>query len=177
MAMHLVDCDEPTRLFMLEEIDFDAPPRQIYISPRLTEAGKREWKTLLVTAAKQGDAPALAAAIRAGAYLNTSEIAHRNGKPFTRAVPITAADTLAEGEYNRYYIRALCRRAQSTGVIELEIYRAKEVSSARPDSEAKIGTRVNVEALLKDLRENIGIDTALGLPPGPNSGLSVRLPR
>lgn len=30
--------------------------------------------------------------------------------------------------------------------------------------------------MLDDLRTHVGVDTALGLPPGPNSGLSVRLP-
>src|SRR6266851_5569734 len=36
--------------------------------------------------------------------------------------------------------------------------------------------RTDPKALLTDLRSNPGVDTALGLPPGPNSGLSARLP-
>jgi hypothetical protein len=38
-----------------------------------------------------------------------------------------------------------------------------------------IGRRLNAQALLGDLRKHVGVDTALGLPPGPNSGLSGRL--
>jgi hypothetical protein len=30
--------------------------------------------------------------------------------------------------------------------------------------------------LLDDLRTNVGVDTALGLPAGPNSGLSAMIP-
>jgi hypothetical protein len=36
-------------------------------------------------------------------------------------VPITAADTLAEGEFNRFYARALCRYALLHGIDALEV--------------------------------------------------------
>jgi hypothetical protein len=91
-------------------------------------------------------------------------------------VPVTAAATLAEGEFNRFYIRALCRRAIEQGIPRLIVYRAKDVTSPRRESEQKIGTEVDPQQLLADLRAHPGVDTALGLPPGPNSGLSVRLP-
>jgi hypothetical protein len=83
---------------------------------------------------------------------------------------------LAEGEFNRFYIRALCMSAMEDGVTELVVYRAKAVQSARSESERKIGQAVSPGALLNDLRARPGVDTALGLPAGPNSGLSVRLP-
>jgi hypothetical protein len=50
------------------------------------------------------------------------------------------------------------------------------VANARSASEAKIGTQVDARALLADLRSHQGLEPALGLPPGPNSGLSVELP-
>lgn len=59
----------------------------------------------------------------------------------------------------------------------LIVYRAKNVTNSRPESQMKIGQTFNPHQLLKDLRENIGTDTALGLPAGPNSGLSVQLGR
>lgn len=58
---------------------------------------------------------------------------------------------------------------------EIEVYRAKEVATPRSESIALIGRRLSVSALLGDLRVSVGVDTALGLPPGPNSGLSGRL--
>lgn len=81
---------------------------------------------------------------------------------------------LAEGEFNRYYIRALCLRAIEEGK-KLKVYRAKEVGNPRSESAVKIGQEVDSQLLLADLRKNIGIDTCFGLPAGPNSGLSVRL--
>jgi hypothetical protein len=56
------------------------------------------------------------------------------------------------------------------------VYRAKAVEHARSESQQKIGSCVAAEPLLRDLRTHVGVDTALGLPPGPNSGLSVHLP-
>ena len=91
-------------------------------------------------------------------------------------MPKNAPEMLAEGEFNRLYARGVCRRAIAQGIEEVTIYRAKDVSNPRPESEMKIGTRVNAKLLLEDLRTHQGVDPALGLPGGPNSGLSVRLP-
>lgn len=87
-----------------------------------------------------------------------------------------AHQMLAEGEFNRFYIRALCLRAIEDEHPQVVVYRAKAVTNARSASEQMIGQNMPAEAVLRDLRERPGVDTALGLPPGPNSGLSVRLP-
>jgi hypothetical protein len=59
----------------------------------------------------------------------------------------------------------------------VEVYRAKPVQDPRPRSRQIIGTRIDAQRLLGDLRAHPGgIDSALGVPAGPNSGLSVRLP-
>jgi hypothetical protein len=73
-------------------------------------------------------------------------------------------------------MRGLCARAKAEGTTRAVIYRAKHVTNPRPESEIMIGTDVEVDQLLADLRTHIGTDTALGLPSGPNSGLSIRLP-
>ncbi len=82
---------------------------------------------------------------------------------------------LAEGEFNRFYIRAVCARAVADGISGVVVYRAKSVEHARSESERKIGQTVDPSAVLNDLRAHPGVDTALGLPPGPNSGLSIAL--
>jgi hypothetical protein len=87
-----------------------------------------------------------------------------------------AHEMLGEGEFNRFYIRGLCLRAIEDGIPDVEVYRAKPVDSPRPESQALIGQRIKAEALLQDLRARTNVEPALGCPPGPNSGLSVRLP-
>jgi hypothetical protein len=81
---------------------------------------------------------------------------------------------LAEGEFNRFYIRALCRRAIANGIPRLVVFRAKTVSNPRPESQEKIWLQIDPIVTLTDLRASPGVETALGIPGGPNSGLSVK---
>lgn len=123
------------------------------------------------------DASWLAGQIRLNGYLLAKEQRKKpNGGSTLADVPYTAADTLAEGEFNRFYIRGLCLKAIEGNTHALIVYRAKAVTNARSESERKIGTSVLPQSLLNDLRSHIGLDTALGLPPGPNSGLSLYIP-
>ena len=88
-----------------------------------------------------------------------------------------AAEVLAESEFNRYYIRGLARRAIEDDIPELVVYRAKSARNPRPESEARVEMALSPKELLDDLRAHPGDELpALGIPSGPNSGLSVRLP-
>ena len=58
---------------------------------------------------------------------------------------------------------------------EVEIYRARISQNPRPESERLIGQKPNPEQILKDLRDNKGVEAAFGLPNGPNSGLSIKI--
>jgi hypothetical protein len=68
----------------------------------------------------------------------------------TKAVPINANTTLAEGEFNRFYIRALCIYAIQNNIQFLVVCRAKESLNPRPESLMKIGTNVDPKTLLND---------------------------
>lgn len=178
MPLSYCDLDEATRPLMLEELATDAASGTMNLSSWLTEAGKSHWPELLRRAIEQGNDATLARDIRLHGYLELVLIHHRNGRPYRSRVPYTAADTLAESEFNHYYCRAVCRRSLDAGDGLVEVYRAKQVRDPRPHSEERIGTRIDAQRLLDDLRAHPGgIDTALGVPAGPNSGLSVRLPK
>jgi hypothetical protein len=162
---------------MLAEVESDIARGALYLSPRLSQRGRLEYAALLRQSVIGYDDRWLADSLRAGERVLTEEQRRKPSGGYTTAkVPVTAPDTLAEGEFNRYYVRGLCLRAIEDGITELVVYRAKQVASPRRESEAKIGTRVAAHALLEDIRTHPGIDTALRLPPGPNSGLSVCLP-
>lgn len=176
MALILVELDDLTRTEMQAEVAEDVATGTLYLSPRLSEIGRRDYPELLRNAVAHHDESWLAAQLRSGGRLNARELSHsKTGKVIDKLVPVTAADTLAEGEFNRFYLRGLCRRASAADMAEIEVYRAKEVVSPRSESTALIGQRLSAVALLADLRVSVGVDTALGLPPGPNSGLSGRL--
>ena len=91
------------------------------------------------------------------------------------AIPDTANVTLCEGEFNRYYIRGVCLKAIEMGKGLVTAYRARHSANPRSESIALEGRSIDAKRLLEDLRANPGVDTAMGLPPGPNSGMSVKL--
>ena len=171
MALHYENLDENTRSFMLSEVNLDLSHGQIYMSKRFNELGEQNYVYLLKEAIEHHDDAWLAQQLRIHGYMKDYE---QRGVKRVK-VPVNAPDILSEGEFNRYYARGLCLRAIEQGMNQVEVYRGKQVSQPRPKSQAMLGKRLSVEALLKDLRESSGVEPALGLPPGPNSGLTVRM--
>ena len=62
-------------------------------------------------------------------------------------MPSNAHNTLAEGEFNRFYLRGLCLEAIQQGKM-IEVYRAKAVNQPRAVSQALIGTQLDPNQLL-----------------------------
>ena len=160
---------------MLDELEQDVASNKLYLSPRLNDAGRRNYENLMRSAIQKGDDISLANSL-AGMSKDYEQRAKKSGGYTTVKVPVTAPETLAEGEFNRFYCRGVCRRAQEEGLDEVEVYRAKAVRNPRPESQVLVGSKIKADRLLHDLRTNIGVDTALRVPAGPNSGLSIRLP-
>ena len=160
--MYLANLDAVTRRHMLDEIRMDISGNTLYISSRLSETGRRDYPELLLYAAEHGDVANLVASLQSGGRLNTTETATRQGKTYPKRVPHDAADTLAEGEFNRFYARGLCVRAAEENIEEVVVYRAKAVANPRPSSEAKVGVAVDAASLLTDLRTSVGIEPGAG---------------
>lgn len=182
MAFRFLHLDGTTRAYMLAEVDHDVAQGTLYLSPRLTDRGRRDWPELLRAAVQVRDEVLLAETLRGTGRLR--EIEYRRSRPrrgwgrvHEVQVPSTAATTLAEGEFNRFYIRGLCLRALEAGIVEVVVYRAKAVAEPRPESARLVGRRLGASELLSDLRDHsCEEEPALRVPGGPNSGLSVRLP-
>lgn len=178
MALYFENLDDRTRQLMLDEMDYDIANNQLHISPFLSGQGQRDYTNLLREALESGNDETLAENLRDHRrILRTLPRRNPKGGYSISATPENAAQVLAESEFNRYYIRALARRAIEDGISELVIYRAKPVSNPRPESEARVETSLSPQELLDDLRSHPGDEPpTLGVPSGPNSGLSVRLP-
>ncbi|MET9267016.1 hypothetical protein [Amycolatopsis sp. NPDC004079] len=165
--------DDPrTRVLMLEELEYDLPRNEVYRSTRLTEVGWRAWPALLREALERYEPQWLELQSKQAGYWLSHEISRRGSKEYRKAVPFDAAQTLAEGQFVRYYLRAVSRRAADDGHA-LEVVRLKQVQQPRSMSVRLFGTFVDPVQLLESLRQNLGIDPFLGIPPGPNSGLGV----
>ena len=176
MPLQYAHLDDRTRTLMLSEIEADIKAGKLYVSDNLSERGCAEYPALLLAAAQSGSDATLAEAIHPRLNSHAKPRQLKSGGYSKPPVMRTGAhEMLADGEFNRYYMRALCLRVIEDGIKSVVVYRAKEVSNPRSGSEEMIGKHMAPDELLQDLRAHIGVDTALGLPPGPNSGLCIRL--
>lgn len=149
---------------------------RIYLSSYLSETGRADWPDLLRQAAESFNDVWFGEQLRLSGRLNqTAQRRKPKGGYTTVRVPVTAHQTLSEGEFNRFYIRGLCRLAIENKIPHVIIYRARSSKNPRPESEASIGREIDPALYLADLREHVGVETSSGFP-GPNSGLSVKLP-
>jgi hypothetical protein len=167
--------DETTRAAMLEAIDEAERTGNIYYSARFNEAGNRQWLQLLRQAAREHNEHWLAYQLEANGLMRDFEGAHKPTGGYTiKHVPHTAAETMAEGQFNRFYILGLCKRGRVEGVSHLVVYRARESTAPRPESQSLVGARLTVDEVEAQLRET---KASFKSPlVKPNSGLSVRLP-
>lgn len=176
MGLFYEDLDTTTRGFMIQELNVGNP----YQSPRLTERGLDLWPQLLSEACRYNDDIWLEEQLVLNELFKTHEFYIRNGIRYRRRINAKkSAQMLAEGEFNRYYLRGICLRAQHEGFEKLTVYRGKEVSTPRAESEAKIGTDIEANALLTTLRSHdfVSVDSAFSIPSGPNSGLTAKIKR
>ncbi|BDZ71421.1 hypothetical protein [Methanobacterium petrolearium] len=170
MGMKLLNLeDEGIRTLMLDEINSDIAQNKLYMGKDLKPEYENVYTDLLKEAVSNGDSDSLADEI----VDNSCLLEYKMTKSGPRKVPKDAHTKLAEGEFNRFYIRALCMKAIEDN-FGLEVYRAKDVQNVRSTSQELIGQTVDPEQTLEDLRENIGKYTSSGIPGGPNSGLSLR---
>lgn len=174
MGLDYQNLNPATRQEMAAEVERDIATASLYISPRLTSQGVLQWPDLILSAAKTGTDDGLTQELSTNGLMKSHEESHRNGKPYTKKVPVTAASTLAQGEFNRFYLRGLASRGLRENR-DIEIYRGRFSSVPRPESQTLVGQRLAAGPLLQDLRTHTGVDSALGLPPGPNSGLTGKL--
>lgn len=169
MGLQYECLDDATRAHMAAELARDLAEENLYISVRLSPKGVDDWSELLSTALARGTDDSLAAEIARPGRLNENDF--RQGKPIK--MNKDAHITLAEGEFNRFYVRGMCLRAIDEGR-QVVAYRARFSSEPRASSLALDGKEFDPVLVLEDLRAHPGVEPQHGFP-GPNSGMSVRL--
>ncbi|WP_144377032.1 hypothetical protein [Rhodococcus pyridinivorans] len=134
MGLHYENLDDVTRGRLIDELERDMSNNSLYISPRLSPVGARAWPGLIRAAFLSGTDNSLAREVSMPGLLNLHEESHRNGVPYIKKMPANAPTMLAEGEFNRFYLRALAVRALDEGH-QIEIYRGRPSSNPRSASE------------------------------------------
>lgn len=174
MPLQYVDMCDEVRSNMISEIQYDG--ENLYISSWLNEAGAIGWRDLLIEACESGSDETLADTLRKKYYLRYSYLRRTKSGHTQVRVPFNAHETIAESNFSRFYLRAVCLFAKAKGVNELVGYRAMEVQQPRPGSEEKIGMLFPVDRTLDDLRRTMDGNPQWGMPPGVGSGILARLP-
>lgn len=153
---------------ILGEIDRDIADGVLVPSTRFTDAGRIGYPPLLRSAATNYNEAWLAECL-IGSF-NATELSA--GKP--KAVPRNAHTLFAQCEFNRFYCRGLCSYALANPNNGIRIYRARQSSKPRAESEAKLGRMLDAALVLKDLQDHLATDVEFGTPE-INSGLSLEL--
>jgi hypothetical protein len=174
MSFEFRHLDDVTRGYMLEEIRAARQENNLYYSRRFNDDGIARWPVLLETAARSHDDHWLAYQLEAEGLMRGLEGARTPSGGYTiRHVPHTAAEIMAEGQFNRYYILGICRRALAAGKSSVVIYQAKQRASESAGPDALAGFSLDAQGLYDALRLH---QTSLGHELlQPNSGLSVSL--
>lgn len=162
------------RDLMVEELALDVRQDQVYVGKRLNQMGIATYTSALQTAMESGTLAEFQASMEpVPGRLWVSATTARNGRRST--TPVTSARTLTEGEFNRYYMRAICRDSIHRGDGKVLVVRAKEVANPRADYlvTVSVGDVLAADVVLRDLRAHPGESTVTGIPRGPNSGLSL----
>jgi len=162
------DLTAEVRQHMLAEIDQDIADGVLVTSKRFTDEGAAGYPPLLRNAGSENDEAWLAERL-IGSF-NATELS--GGK--IKDVPHNAHILFAQGEFNRFYCRALCLFALANPGYSIRVYRARQSKKPRRESEAKLGKILDAATVLKDLRDHLATDVEFG-PNEINSGLSLEL--
>lgn len=154
MTFNFKNLDEKTRQLMLEEFDFDQKEGTLAVSPRLIDGKEEEYFRLFTQCIKSGqNEDYLANTIQQARILKSQETANRNGKIVNVKVRHDAHEFLAQSDFNRFYMRALCRIAIEENKT-LKIYRAKSSDEHRTTSDNIEGNFIEPNVQLNFLRLN-----------------------
>lgn len=166
--------DPTTRRFALAELEQDSTVGGFHLSERVRPTAAAEYRRLLREAIAYYDDAWLEE--RAADLLVDFEVRRTpSGGTTTAKLPDMAARMLAEGDFNRYYMRGVAARALDEHREVVEVYRARLSVEPRPESAELEGHRLPAGDVLSYLRGGAPNDPTVAALGRPNSGLSVRL--
>ncbi|HXS35321.1 MAG TPA: hypothetical protein VN721_01360 [Flavipsychrobacter sp.] len=161
----MVDLNNEIRELMLNEILFDVSRKTFFYSPKFNNNGRNIYLSCLKEACAAGDEETLWASLESSDTFNKYEA-------FGKRVDAREARNFSQNEFNKYYIRALCVKAIELNKQKLEVYRAVPAKGKSPKVDLMIGSLLEPDKLLKDLRQNTGVLPAM--LPGLSAGLSIK---
>lgn len=155
---HLTDdLQQNIRHSMLRELLWSCEHNGLYFSKYLTDAGHDRYPHLLAQALECGSPDSLCDALSSSALWRAD-------------APRNSVQTFAWDEFNKYYMRALCRWSQEHQGYEIVVVRGRRSGAHRNSSDAQINRTREAASLLQQLRRKPAIN-----PFGANSGLTLAI--
>ena len=174
MPLQYESLDPTTRRFALAELDDDVARDAFHVSERLRPTAVADYRKLLHESIRYYDDRWLEE--RLDPLLVDFELRRTpSGGETTAKVPEMAARQLAEGDFNRYYMRGVCARAIEEQRQVVEVYRARLSLEPRPESAELEGRRLDAQAVLDHLRGSPDTDPTVSALGRHGSGLSLRI--
>lgn len=174
MPLQYESLDPTTRRFAIAELDRDIASASYHTSERIRPTAMAEYQRYLHEALRYYDDRWLEDHA-ADLMIDFEPRRTRSGGQTAVKLPQMASRMLAEGDFNRYYMRGVALRAVEEGRQVVEVYRARLSLEPRRESAELEGHRLPAEEVLKYLRGEHVADPAIAALGRPNSGLSVRL--
>jgi hypothetical protein len=174
MPLQYENLDPTTRRYSVAELNHDLESGAFHVSDRLRPEAVAEYRRLLNEALRYYDDRWLEEHA-SDLLVDVEPRRTRSGGTTTARVPQMAARMLAEGDFNRYYMRGVALRAIEEGRQVLEVYRARLSMEPRPESAELEGRRVPAAEVLDHLRGPFSADQSVAPLGRTNSGLSVKL--
>jgi len=174
MPLKYDNLDPATRRGAIAELDGDLASGAFHASDRLRPTAIGDYQRLLRDAIRYYDDLWLEQHAN-DLLVDFEPRTTRSGAQTTAKVPEMAARMLAEGDFNRYYMRGVALRAIDEGRQVVEVYRARLSLEPRPESAELEGQRLPAREVLDYLRGQRVEDPSTVRLGRPNSGLSIRL--
>ena len=174
MPLQYDSLDPTTRRYSLQELERDLANGTLVVPERLRPGATDDYVKLLRDALKYYDDLWLEERLQ-GMLVDFELRRTTSGGETTARIPENAARLLAEGEFNRYYMRGVAARAVAEGAAEVEVYRARLSAEPRSESARLEGERLQASALLEEMRAATRESRSEATLGRPGSGLSVRL--
>ena len=174
MPLHYENLDPITRRYALSELDRDIENGTFHASERLRPEAVAEYRRLLHEAIRYYDDRWLEEHAE-DLVIEREPRRTKSGGVVEAKVPSMATRMLAEGDFNRYYMRGISLRAMEEERGVVEVYRARLSLEARPESAELEGRRVKPAEVLSWLRGEPSDDPGAARLGRVNSGLSIRL--
>ena len=174
MPLHYENLDPTTRRYALAELEDDLKSGAFHASERLRPTAIDEYQRMLNQAIRYYDDRWLEE--RASDLLVDFETRQtKSGGVTTAKIPDMASRLLAEGDFNRYYMRGVAVRALEEGRQIVEVYRARLSLEPRPESAELEGHRLAAREVLDQLRGLTSGEPVMPRLGRINSGMSIRL--